>query len=163
MFLEAGCVVVGVVLGGAAALTAYLIQQRAWPVKLQNAIYEAELRVKQETFRQSAGTVQPVVDQVVSQIQEVVTIVEEAVLELIVCFQDITDVAIQKANQTAAELGHTEDGQSGDHSLLDETNRIIGSFAQSVVESSQLGIDRAMVVEEVEGSTQRIPPPVGRN
>ncbi len=38
------------------------------------------------------------------------------------------------------------------------TNRIIGSFAQSVLESSQLGMDVAMVVGEVEGSTQRISP-----
>ena len=94
----------------------------------------------------------------VSQIQDVAHMVEGAVLELIVRFQEITDAAIQEGNRTAADLGHGSDGKNSDDSLLSETNRIIGSFAQSVVESSQLGMDVAIVVEEVEDSTQRITP-----
>ena len=159
MIVEVLCVVVGVVVGVAAAV--FYLRKKIWPVKIQQVREQVELQVKQETFQRSAETVEPVVDQVVSQIHEVVNIVEEAVLELIVRFQEITDAAIQDANHTAAELGSSsEEGkeQNDDHSLLDETNQIIGSFAQSVVESSQLGMDVAMVVEEVEGSTQRITP-----
>ena len=148
--------VVGAVLG--AGFTVYVLQHKKWPVQLQQIQQEVEARVKQETLQYSSATVQPVVNQVVSQIGEVVNIVEDAVLELIVRFQEITDAAVQEANQTAAELGNASNGETNDRSLLDETNQIIGSFAQSVVESSQLGMDVAMVVEEVEGSTQRITP-----
>lgn len=150
------CLVVGVIVG--AGIAVYVLQQKTWPVKLQQMRQEVETRVKQETLQQNAAIVQPVMGQVISEIQEVVNIVEDAVLELIVGFQEITDAAIQEANQTALELGNDGDGENHDHSLLDETNEIIGTFAQSVVESSQLGMDVAMVVEEVEGSTQRITP-----
>ncbi len=159
MMIELLCLVVGGVLG--AGLTTYYLQQKQWPEKIQQVKLETEQAAKRETLQHSAAAVQPVVDQVVSQIQDVVNIVEEAVLELIVRFQEITDAAIQDANQTASELADSsedEAGQNGEHSLLDETNQIIGSFAESVVESSQLGMDVAMVVEEVEGSTQRITP-----
>lgn len=156
MMIEMLCLVVGLV-GGSGA-TFIFLQKKKWPILVQQVKQEVEQRVQQETFQRSATTVQPVVDQVVSQIQEVVNIVEDAVLELIVRFQEITDAAVQEANQTATELGNDSDGDTSDRSLLDETNQIIGSFAQSVVESSQLGMDVAMVVEEVEGSTHRITP-----
>lgn len=157
--LEIICLIVGALLG--AGMTRYVLQQKTWPVKLQQMQQEAAVRVKQETLQQNAAIVQPVMGQVIVQIQEVVNIVEDAVLELIVRFQEITDAAIQDANKTASELGdslQSEAGQDSDDSLLDETNQIIGSFAESVVESSQLGMDVAMVVERVEGSTQRITP-----
>ncbi len=151
--------IVGVLLGAGSAV--YVLQNKMWPVKIQEMQKEVEEHVRLETLRRNAETVQPVMGAVISQIQEVVNIVEDAVLELIVRFQEITDAAIQDANKTASELGDSsqeEAGQEGERSLLDETNQIIGSFAESVVESSQLGMDVAMVVEEVEGSTQRITP-----
>ncbi len=157
--LEIVILVVGIFLG--AGIAVYVLQQKRWPVQLQQMQQEVEARVKLETLQQNAATVHPVMEQVIGQIQEVVNIVEEAVLELIVRFQEITDAAIQDANQTASELAASSQGDAGessDRSLLDETNQIIGSFATSVVESSQLGMDVAMVVEEVEGSTQRITP-----
>ncbi len=156
MIIELLFLVIGGILGFAA--TRYVLQQKKWPLKLQQMQQEVETRVKQETLQQNAAIVQPVMGQVISQIEEVVNIVEDAVLELIVRFQEITDAAMQDANQTASELGGASGGDSNDSSLLDETNQIIGSFAESVVESSQLGMDVAMVVEEVEGSTQRITP-----
>ena len=154
--LEIIYLVFGVLLG--ASMTVYVLQQKKWPKKIHQIQEEVEARVKRETLQQNAATVQPVMGQVISQIEEVVNIVEDAVLELIVRFQEITDAAVQDANQTAAELGSDSEGDTNDHSLLDETNQIISSFAESVVESSQLGMDVAMVVEEVEGSTQRITP-----
>ena len=156
MIVGVFCLVVGIFIGLGAAFI--YLQKKQWPAHIQQVTQELEQQVKQATFQHSAATVQPVMGQVISQIQEVVNIVEDAVLELIVRFQEITDAAIQEANQTAAELGSDGDGENSDHSLLDETNQIIGTFAESVVESSQLGMDVAMVVEEVEGSTQRITP-----
>jgi len=120
MVVELVCVVAGGLFG--CGLTAYVFQQKRWPVMIQHVKFEVEQKVKQDILQQTTATVQPVVDHVVSQIQEVVNIVEEAVLELIVRFQEITDAATQEANQTAAELGNGSDGESQDGSLLDETN-----------------------------------------
>ena len=106
------CLIAGTLLG--AGITVYVLQKKKWPEKLQQMEEEVEVRVKQETLQQSATTVQPVMGNVISQIQEVVNIVEDAVLELIVRFQEITDDAIQDANQTAAELSHTSDDENGD-------------------------------------------------
>ncbi|MDH5426923.1 MAG: methyl-accepting chemotaxis protein [Nitrospirota bacterium] len=156
MIVEILCLIGGGLLGSGA--TKYFLQQKIWPHHLQQVHQAVERQTKQDIYQRSAGAVEPVVDQVVSHIQEVVTIIEEAVLELIVRFQEMTDAAIHDANQTAAQLGNTADRENKDDSLLDETNRIIGSFAKSVVESSQLGMDVTLVVEEVEASTQRISP-----
>ncbi|MCZ6718247.1 MAG: hypothetical protein O6944_03705 [Gammaproteobacteria bacterium] len=75
---------------------------------------------------------QPVIDQAVAHIQEVVNIVEDAVIELMGRFQEITDGAIQEANATASRLQRSSsDAESpeDDHSLLSETNSMISAFA----------------------------------
>jgi len=95
-------------------------------------------------YKESAEKVQPVVDHVISQIQDVANRVDEAVLEFIVRFQEITDAAIQEASQPAADLGHGPDGKNGDDSLLSKTNKISGSFAQSIEESSELKMDNVL-------------------
>ncbi len=137
----------------------YWLRQKVWPQREKTLAQEIEDRVRAETHQQDAEMLHPVLDNVTSQIQEVVNIVEEAVIELICRFQEITDEAIQEANVTASQFQSSSDSDGqNDVSLLDETNLIISTFAQSVVESSQLGMDVAMVVEEVEGSTQRITP-----
>jgi methyl-accepting chemotaxis protein len=155
MIIEALGVGVGGLLG---ALATFMSQEKQYQQKIHEVQQEVERRTKHQTYKENAEKIQPVVDHVVSQIQDVANMVEEAVLELIVRFQEIKDAAIQEANRTVADLGYGPDGKNSDDSLLSETNRIIGSFAQSVVESSQLGMDVAKVVEEVEGSTQRILP-----
>ena len=58
--------------------------------KLHEVQQEVERRIKQQTYKESAEKVQPVVDHVTSQIQDVANMVEEAVLELIVRIQEIT-------------------------------------------------------------------------
>ena len=147
----------GIALGAGGAM--YWLRQNVWPQRVQELTQGIESRVQAETRRQDAEILNPVIDDSVTQIQEVVNIVEEAVIELICRFQEITDGAIQEANVTASQFQSPSDGHvQNDASLLDETNLIISTFAQSVVESSQLGMDVAMVVEEVEGSTQRITP-----
>jgi len=54
--------------------------------------------------QESSDMVQLMIDQAVVHIQEVVTIVEDAVIELMSRFQEITDGAIQGANATASQL-----------------------------------------------------------
>ncbi len=147
----------GIALGAGGAM--YWLRQNVWPQHVQELIQEIESRVQAETRRQDAEILNPVIDDSVTQIQEVVNIVEEAVIELICRFQEITDGAIQDANVTASQFQSPPEGHGQtDTSLLDETNLIISTFAQSVVEFSQLGMDVAMVVEDVESSTQRITP-----
>ena len=134
---------------------------RIWP--------QQELALRKQVMEQTRTRVvadctqrmTPALGDIKTQIQGVADIVEEAVLDLIVRFQSITDAAIAESQQANEQLQTesltaTQDG--GDQSLLGETNRIVTEFAKSVIESSQLGMDVAAVVEEVEASTRRIPP-----
>jgi len=132
-----------------------------WPRQLERVTQEVEQRVRHETQQESFGLVQPVIDQAVAHIQEVVDIVEDAVIELMTRFQEITDGAIQEANATASQLQSSTTGEQSsdnDDSLLKEANNMIGVFTESVVTSSELGMGVADVVEEVVESTKRIPP-----
>ena len=106
-------------------------------------------------------SINPALDAAMTHIQDVVNLVEEAVLELIVRFQGITDSAIEDSRATAEKL--SEDSleaqeESGGESLLEETYQIVSEFSESVLNSSRLGMDVATVVEEVEESTKRISP-----
>lgn len=159
MIVEMLCLGIGLLLGAGGA-TLWL-RWNVWPRQLEQVVHEVEQRARQETQQESSDIVQPVIDQAVAQIQEVVNIVEDAVIELMGRFQEITDGAIQEANATASQLKNSSaDTQSldDDNSLLNEANNMIGAFTQSVVESSELGMGVAEVVEEVVGSTRRIPP-----
>jgi len=159
MVVELLCLGIGLLLGAGGA-TLWL-RRNVWPRQREHVTHEVEQRVRQEMQQESSEFVQPVIDQSVAHIQEVVDIVEDAVIELMSRFQEITDGAIQEANATASQLQPSSpDGEpsDNDHSLLNETNNMISSFAQSVAESSSLGMGVAGVVEEVVGSTERIPP-----
>ncbi len=144
--------------GGGATLW---LRRTVWPRQLERVTQEVEQRVRHETQQESFGLVQPVIDQAVAHIQEVVDIVEDAVIELMTRFQEITDGAIQEANATASQLQSSTTGEQSsdnDDSLLKEANNMIGVFTESVVTSSELGMGVADVVEEVVESTKRIPP-----
>ena len=152
------CVLSFLVGGG---LSYFILTWKVWPEQERKLRQDVEGEVKQLAASDSTRNILPVIESVKTQIQGVVDIVEEAVLELIVRFQGITDSAIAESRGTAERLQAetlNANGEDSDHSLLGETNRIMGSFAQSVLESSQLGMDVATVVEEVEVSTRRIPP-----
>lgn len=159
MFLEMLCLGIGLLLGAGGA-TLWL-RRNVWPRQLQHVTREVEQRVRQETRQESSDIMQPVIDQAVAHIQEVINIVEDAVIELMTRFQEITDGAIHEANATASQLQDSsadEQSFNDDDSLLKEANNMIGAFTQSVVASSELGMGVAAVVEEVVGSTRRIPP-----
>ena len=142
-----------------AGLTYVILLKHLWPI--QEAKVRAEARAHKQNLSKetSVSTFLSILEKTRTQVKEVVDIVEEAVLELIVRFQTITDSAIAESKTTAERLNdETLDNGDSDQSLLGETNRIMSTFAQSVVESSKLGMDVATVVEEVEESTKRIPP-----
>ena len=149
----------GFLLGG--TLVFLFLNRKIWPAREAALRMEVMSQARDRAVEECSSSVLPVIDDAKTQIQEVVEIIEEAVLELIVRFQTITDAALTESRETVERLQGdtitTEDGKA-DQSLMGETNRIITNFAMSVVESSKLGMEVASVVEEVESSTHRIPP-----
>lgn len=144
-----------------AGMVYFLLIRRIWPKRLQVTQCQTEQRTKTATQSEMIKSVTPVLDAAMTNIQDVVTLVEEAVLELIVRFQGITDSAIEDSRTTAEKL--SEDSldkkeESGGESLLEETYQIVSEFSESVLNSSRLGMDVATVVEDVEQSTKRILP-----
>ena len=138
-----------------------LLMQWIWPKRLQVAQHQTTERTKARVHMDMVENVTPTLDAAMTHIQEVVNLVEEAVLELIVRFQGITDSAIADSRATAEKM--SEDSpekkeESGGESLLEETYQIVNELSESVVNSSRLGMDVATVVEEVEESTKRISP-----
>ncbi len=153
------CSVISLFFG--AGLSYVFLHRHMWPTR-EAALRSEIIQLTQDrAVHDCTESVLPVIDVAKTHLLEVVEIVEEAVLELIVRFQDITDAAMAESQETAERLrgdALTSDDDASDHSLMGETNRIVSEFAQSVVESSKLGMDVATVVEEVEVSTRRIPP-----
>lgn len=80
------------------------LTKRVWPKKAQILECHAESRGRREAILDLSETVLPVAEQVSTQIRAVEELVEEAVLELIVRFQEITDLAIAEANETASKF-----------------------------------------------------------
>ena len=147
--------------GFGSGMTYYVLVYRVWPQRNAGLCSKMQEQTRAQMLAEQSQFVPPTLDGIKAQVQEVVDIVEEAVLELIVRFQGITDSAIAESRSTAARLEAetlTSENESGDQSLLDETNHIMEKFAKSVMESSTLGMEVATVVEEVETSTHRIPP-----
>ena len=148
-------------LGCGAGMVYFLLLRWIWPTRLQVVQQQTAQRTKTIMHRDMIEQVTPALDAAMTHIQEVVNLVEEAVLELIVRFQGITDSAIADSRATAEKL--SEDSpekkeESGGESLLEETYQIVNELSESVVNSSRLGMDVATVVEEVEESTKRISP-----
>ena len=139
----------------------WILTKRVWPEKAHILESHAESRGRQEAIRELSEIVLPVTDQVSTHIRGVEELVEEAVLELIVRFQDITDRAIAEANETASKFQrhvHTDEETTKEAKMMEETESMLSAFVSGVMESSQLGMRVAMVVEEVETTTQSIPP-----
>lgn len=137
------------------------LTKRVWPDKARTLESQAESRGRQEALDELTENVLPVVETVTTQIRAVEELVEEAVLELIVRFQGITDTAIAEANETAEKFQRhvqSDEESSREANMMQETDSMLGEFVSGVMESSQLGMRVAMVVEEVETTTQAIPP-----
>jgi len=137
------------------------LTKRVWPEKANSLEFHAENKGRQEANRNISEIVVSVTEQAATQIRAVEDLVEDAVIELIVRFQSITDMAIAESNETANKFQrHVESTEdtTRDTNMLEETETMLGEFVKGVMESSQLGMKVAMVVEEVETTTQSIPP-----
>ena len=137
------------------------LTRRVWPSRIRHLEEQAETRGRENTLHDAREIILPVTEEVVTQVRQVQELVEEAVLELILRFQGITDTAIAEANQTAKQFQqhvHSDEETSREASMMAETDEMLGEFVSGVMESSQLGMRVAMVVEEVETTTDLIPP-----
>ncbi len=137
------------------------LSKRVCPKKAKILERLAEEKGRQEVLHDLSQTILPLAEQVTTQIRAVEELVEEAVLELIVRFQEITDGAIAEANETAEKFKrhvHSNEENSRETQMMEETDTMLGEFVSGVMESSQLGMRVAMVVEEVETTTDLIPP-----
>ena len=144
-----------------AGIVYFLLMWWIWPKRLLATQHQTEQRTKTIVHMGMVENVTPALDAAMTHIQEVVNLVEEAVLELIVRFQGITDSAIADSRATAEKLNEDsleKTEETGGESLLEETYQIVSELSESVVNSSRLGTDVATVVEEVEESTKRISP-----
>ena len=138
-----------------------LFMQWIWPKRLKVLQHQTAQRTKTHVHMGLVESVTPALDAAMTHIQEVVNLVEEAVLELIVRFQGITDSAIADSRATAEKLSEDSPDnveENGGESLLEETYHIVNELSESVENSSRLGMEVATVVEEVEESTKRISP-----
>ena len=147
--------------GCGAGMVYFLLMRWMWPKRLHAAQSQVALRTKAVVHMDMVENVTPALDAAMTHIQEVVNLVEEAVLELIVRFQGITDSAIADSRATAEKLSDDsldKTEESGGESLLEETYQIVSGLSESVENSSRLGMEVATVVEEVEESTKRISP-----
>lgn len=145
----------------AAFVTYWILTSRVWARKAQILASQPEAKGRQEALQNVSGTILPLAEEVTTQIRGVEGLVEEAVLELIVRFQEITDSAINEANETARKFQrqvHSGEETTREASMMEKTEVMLSEFVSGVMESSQLGMRVAMVVEEVETTTQSIPP-----
>lgn len=122
---------------------------------------EAAQKERESVMAEVRHRINPVTDTARTELREVVDLVEEAVLDLILGFQAITDQALQEAKATAERF---QESMSSDEDFSDEalmmadTDTMLCAFVDEVTESSQIGMRIAMIVEEVEAVTHSIPP-----
>ena len=138
----------------------FVLARRVWPQRLQQ-MREASEAEHQRHTNELVVRVQPTLQELSVLLQDVMQFTEDAVLELIIRFQAITDEAVAEAKATAErfEEGISEGEESSqDVNMVEETNNMLSEFSEKVEESTNLGMQVAMVVEEVENSTRSIPP-----
>lgn len=139
----------------------FVLTQKVWPQRLQLIQEAAEIEGHARAAQQLFQSLQPTFNELTSALQDVMQFTEDAVLELIVRFQSITETAIEEAQGTAnnfhKQMGNVSANASG-ASMLEEADGMLNEFETHVKDSSQLGMQVAMVVEEVEASTSAIPP-----
>ena len=151
--------VVGAVVAG--SIVYAWLTKKVWPTHLESMRETAETKVREQSLTDLTENLAPLTESATTQIRDIQTLVEEAVLELIMRFQAITDQALEEAKATAAQFQDSmksNEEASREETMMAETDKMLGDFCNGVMESSQLGMRVAMVVEEVEMTTQAIPP-----
>jgi methyl-accepting chemotaxis protein len=145
----------------AGSLVYWWLTKKVWPPRMESLKETVEAETRQSTQAVLTERISPFTESMMTQIQEVQTLLEDAVLELILRFQAITDQATEDAKATAAQFHHSmksDEDASREETMLVETDKMLGNFCDGVMESSQLGMRVAMVVADVEVTTQGIPP-----
>ena len=143
------------------ALMYMVSNYQVWPKRFAAAQRDVESTTRKAIEKEIAKSAQPTLASLSITLKEIMEFTEEAVLELIVRFQSITDEAVAEAMSTAERFqeGLTSEGEtSNEVDMIEETNHMLGEFSEKVGESINLGMQVAMVVEEVETSTKAIPP-----
>ena len=138
-----------------------LLTRRVWPQRLRQIQEAAEAKSRTHQRNQLMVKIQPPLNELSILLRDVMQFTEDAVLELIVRFQSITDAAIAEAKNTAERFQEgiaVQGSASNEVCMIEETNNMLAEFSEKVEESSNLGMKVAMVVEEVENSTKAIPP-----
>ncbi len=142
-------------------ITYFYLSRKIWPYRIRSCQERAQSDGRHAVYQEMKEAILPVTDNMTTQIQDVQTLVEDAVLELIVRFHAITDQAIEEAKATAERFHDqvkSEEESSHEVTMMEETDQMLSDFVDGVGESSQMGMRVAMVVEEVEATTQSIPP-----
>lgn len=142
-------------------VTYLTLSKKVWPKRMKVVQAIAQSDERHSLHQNIHDTFLPITDTMTTQIQDVQTLVEDAVLELILRFQAITDEAMAEAKTTADRFHDqvkSEEESSREISMMEETDHMLSDFVAGVSESSQMGMRVAMVVEEVEATTQTIPP-----
>ena len=140
----------------------YLVSHHhIWPKRLAASQRDLEAATRKAIEKAMVNSAQPTLVSLSNMLKEIMEFTEEAVLELIVRFQSITDEALAKAKATAERFQegiHSEGESFAEADMIEETNNMLDEFSEKVRESASLGTNVAMVVEEVESSTRAIPP-----
>lgn len=139
----------------------FFLTKRVWPHRLKREREDFEASNQNQEIDALLARLEPTLNDLSTLLQEVMQFTEDSILELIVRFQGITDEAVAEAKSTADRFqeGISSEGESSDEvCMIEETNSMLGEFTEKVMESSNLGMQVAMVVEEVESSTSSIPP-----
>ena len=149
----------GMIVGG--TFVWVLLTRHVLPLKLAARQEICQQQTYEHMYRETVQEVQPALDSLATLLQETAAFTEEAVLDLIVRFQSITDEAVAEAKSTVhgfrAELTPQESSFEPT-SMVDETNHMLDSFSKNVTKTAEVGMHVAMVVEEVEQNSRAIPP-----
>ena len=149
----------GIGLGGGAAFLRFSTRIKRLRTEVKKL--KDDRRTTQETYARIHGDIDPKLANLPSLLKDVMEVTEEAVLDLSVRFQSITDEAVAEAKSTAERFQEgiaTEGESSHETGMVEETNNMLNEFSEKVQESTSLSMQVAMVVGEVEDSTKAIPP-----
>ena len=149
----------GLLLGG--ALVWFVLTKGPWSRQLPKKGELDTPEPPEHNYHHTIQHVRPTLDSLATLLQETASFTEDAVLDLIVRFQSLTDQAIAEAKTTAERFQQVipQEGETlNQGNLVEETNNMLADFTQNVIESSQVGMQVATVVEDVERSTKSIPP-----
>jgi len=159
MIVGLSCFFFGALIG---AIMVYVhLTQKTWPLRTKVLIDQAEASSREAALEEVSQNMSHVMEDLPRQITEVSDLIEDAVLDLIIRFQEITDTAVREAQTTSKnfqELSGDETQIRSDTAFFEETKKMLSEFTQQIIASSSLGLEVAVVVEEIESSSHAIPP-----